>query len=74
MQTHLQMSDAGIREPFNFFFFFLSFCHFLGRSRAYGGSQSELQLPAYARATATWDLSLSVTYTTAHGNAGSLTH
>ena len=73
MQTHLQMSDARIREPFNFFFF-LSFFHFLGPPPAYGGSQSELQLPAYARATATWDLSLSVTYTTAHGNAGSLTH
>ena len=37
------------------------------------GVNSELQLPPYASATATWDLSPSATYTTAHGNAGSLT-
>ena len=37
------------------------------------GVQSDLQLWAYA--TATWDLShVCMTYTTAHGNAGSLTH
>ena len=34
----------------------------------------ELQLPAYTTATATRDPSSSVTYTTAHGNGGSLTH
>ena len=34
--------------------------------------ESELQLTAYTIATATWDLSRF--YTTAHGNAGSLTH
>jgi len=34
----------------------------------------ELQLPAYTTATATWDRATSVTYTTAHGNAGSLSH
>ena len=34
------------------------------------GVKLELQLLAYATATATWD----PTYTTAHGNAGSLTH
>ena len=38
------------------------------------GAESELQLPAYTTATATRDPSLSVTYTTADGNARSLTH
>ena len=38
------------------------------------GVKSELQLPAYTTATATWDLSQVCTYTTAHSNAGSLTH
>ena len=46
---------------------------------ACGGSQTRgpvgAQLPAYATATATKDLSrVCATYTTAHGNAGSLTH
>ena len=36
--------------------------------------QLELQLLAYTTAIATWDQSCSVTYTTAHGNARSLTH
>ena len=36
--------------------------------------ESELLLLAYVTATATWDLSTSVTYTTAQGNDGSLTH
>ena len=35
--------------------------------------ESELQLPAYATATATQEPCLAI-YTTAHGNAGSLTH
>ena len=35
------------------------------------GVELELQLPAYATATATW---LQPAYTTVHGNAGSLTH
>ena len=35
--------------------------------------KSELQLPAYATATAIWIQAVSATYTTAHGNAGSLT-
>ena len=34
----------------------------------------ELQLPAYTTATATLDPSCILTYTTAHGNNGSLTH
>ena len=40
------------------------------------GVGSEQQLPACATATATWDLSrvVFVTYSTGHGNAGSLTH
>ena len=36
--------------------------------------KSELQLLAYASATAKRDLSHIFTYTTAHGNAGSSTH
>jgi len=36
--------------------------------------KSELQLPAYATATASQDPSRVCTYTTAHGNTGSLTH
>ena len=38
------------------------------------GVKSELQLTAYTTATATQDQAASATYTTAHGNAGSLTH
>ena len=39
------------------------------------GSKLELQLPAYTMATATHGIrAASATYTTAHGNAGSLTH
>ena len=38
------------------------------------GVESELQLPAYATATATPDLATSVICTTAHGNARSLTY
>ena len=40
------------------------------------GAESELQLRVYTPATATPDLSLicDLPYTTAHGNAGSLTH
>ena len=38
------------------------------------GVHSELQLPAYATATATPDQAASGTYTTAQGTAGSSTH
>ena len=38
------------------------------------GVESELQLLAYTTATAMSDRASSVTYTTAHSNAGSLTH
>ena len=55
-------------------FYFLGF--FRATSTAYGSSQarvqSELHLLAYATATAM--PAMSVTFSTAHGNAGSLTH
>ena len=38
------------------------------------GTESELQLPAYAAATGTPDPNPSATYTRACGNTGSLTH
>ena len=38
------------------------------------GIESELQLLAYTTVTAMPDPSVSATYTTAHGNAGSFTH
>ena len=38
------------------------------------GVKLELQLLVYTTATATRNLSASVTYTTVHSNAGSLTH
>ena len=62
----------------NFFFFFFFFC-FLGLHPWHMevprlGVESEQQLLAYATATATQGPSRSATYTTAHGNAGSLTH
>ena len=62
------------------------FCLFKAASSAYGvlrpGVQLELQLLAYATATAMWDLSHVFDLhnsslqcnTTAHGNVGSLTH
>ena len=54
-------------------------CVFLGPNAPHRevprlGVESELQLPAYATATAPWDLSTSVTYTAAHDNASSLPH
>ena len=38
------------------------------------GVESELHLPAYTKATAMPDWAVSATYTTVHGNTGSLTH
>ena len=38
------------------------------------GVKLELQLQAYTSATAMLDPAISVNYTTAHGNTGSLTH
>ena len=46
----------------------------VGSAHSQHGVELELQLPAYTTATATRDPSSSVTYTTAHGNGGSLTH
>ena len=58
--------------------FILFFC-FLGPHAWYMevprlGVESELQLPAYARITATWIWAVSATYTTDHSNTRSLTH
>ena len=61
-------------------FFFLSFLPFLGPLLWHIevpslGVELELQLPAYARVTATRDpRAASAAYTTVHGNAGPLTH
>ena len=38
------------------------------------GVKLVLQLPAYATTVTTWSQATSATYTTAHGNTGSLTH
>ena len=38
------------------------------------GAEAELQLLAYTTATAMWNLTLIVTYTSVHCNATSLTH
>ena len=65
---------------FFFFFFFLlfAFFFFFGLHPRHMeiprlGVESELQLQAYTTATATRVRAASVTHTTAHGNAGSLT-
>ena len=72
-----QTSVIEIKKKIIYIFAFLFF--FRAAPTAHGGSQArvkwELQLLAYARATATQDPSpLCHLYTTAHGNAGSLTH
>ena len=58
-----------------------SFCLFLGgRAHTWDmdiprlGAESELQLLAFTTATATWVQAVSPPYTTARGNAGTLTH
>jgi len=76
------LNKVNLRKIFIFslsFFFFLSFCSFLGRSHGmwrfpgYGSNQScspcPTPEPQQIRTRA-----VSVTYTTAHGNAGSPTH
>ena len=60
---------------FLFFVFFLFVC-FLGPHPQHievprPGVESELQLLAYATATATWEVSCVCDYTTAHGNTRS---
>ena len=60
---------------FFFFFFFLSLGpHLQPLEVPRLGVESELQLPVCATAIATQILAMSATYTTAHDNAGSLTH
>ena len=53
------------------FFFFLLF---RAAPVAYGSAQAGGQIGASAAATSTKDPSCKATYTTAQGNAGSLTH
>ena len=62
-----------------FLFFGVFFFAFFFKAAlvAYGGSQARGRIRAvatYPRATATRIRATSATYTTAHGNAGSLTH
>ena len=70
--THFELRE-DIRLSFFFlsffFFFFLSFSR--ATPMAYGGSQARGLIRAVAVAYARAE---SVAYTTAHGNAGSLTH
>ena len=72
--SHLGLVSTPCLVVFFFFFFSL----FLGLHQRYMGvptlgDESELQLPPYATVTA-MRIQESVTYTAAHGNAGSLTH
>ena len=62
------MLAAVALSSFFFFFFLWPLLRHTEVPRL--GVESELQLPAHSTATATRDLD----YTTAHGNAGSLTH
>ena len=59
----------------DFFFFFFVFLglHLQHMDVPRTGVEWELQRPAYTIATVTRDLSPVFDYTTAHGNAGSLT-
>ena len=64
---------------FFFVFFFFFFLLFLGPLPQHMevprlGVESELQPPAYAQPQQRGTRVASATYTTAHGNAGSLTH
>ena len=64
---------VGMAKFFFFFFAFLGLClWYMEVPRL--GFKSELKMPAYAKTTAVWDLSMSVIYTIAHGNTGFLTH
>ena len=58
---------------FNFFFLFWATPVAHGGSQATGGTGPAV-LSAYATATANGIQAVSLTYTTVHGNAGSLTH
>ena len=72
--SHSRKSQAAASSSSSSFFFNLLFFVILRAApEACGGSQAR-GLLAYATATATPDLSWSVTYTTANSNARSLTH
>ena len=58
---------------FYFIYLFLSFCLFRAEPKAYGGSQARIQIGAVA-AGLQHIRAMFATHTTAHGNAGSLTH
>ena len=58
----------------SFLFFFFLELHLQHMKAPRLVVKSELQPPAYARATAIWDPSPVCDYTAAHGIAGSLTH
>ena len=71
------LSNVALLPPLNLFIYL--FIVFLGLHLQHVEVtrlevESELQLLAYARATAMSDRAASVTYTIAHGNARSLTH
>ena len=62
--------------PFSFFFFFFFFFFWLFRATpmAYGSSQARSQIGATPQPQQQGLQAASVTYTTAHGHAGSSTH
>ena len=66
----------GLFSPFSFFFFFFIFLgpHLQHVEILRLGVKSELQLKATPQPQQPWIQATSVTYTTAQGNAGSLTH
>ena len=65
-----------VRHEVPFFFFSLLGLHLWHMEDPRLGVELELQLPAYATATAMpdWIRAASETYTAAHGNTGYLTH
>ena len=71
---HRQMIFLNRNDFLLFFFFFFFGLHWQHMGVPRRGVKSELQLLAYATATATGIRAAPATYTTAHGNARSLTH
>ena len=64
-----------VRKTLYTFFFFLSFFFFRATPETYGGSQARGLIRAVAAGLQhSGILAASAAYTTAHGNAGSLTH
>ena len=72
--TNLTMPQGKFLVLFIYFFLVFLGLHPQHMDRPRLGVQSELQPPAYARAIATEIRAASAIYTTAHCNAGSLTH